>query len=176
MKLSEKQLDTIAKAAANAAIEAYENHKNQQEKKKHDRRLRNIKLLLRNYRSFVRHCKDIKLEIDILDEKLELEYLDSNEFKIESIKRSKEKTLAMVRYIDKMLAVYKLMCEQSGRPEEVRRYETIYKMYITDKKMTAKEISALQSVAERTVFTDIEKACNDLSVLVFGIDGVRFNN
>ncbi|WP_244943841.1 hypothetical protein [Siminovitchia fortis] len=175
MKLSEKQLDTIAKAAANAAIEAYENHKNQQEKKKHDRRLRNIKLLLRNYRSFKKHCEDVRLEINILDEKLELEYLDSNEFKIESIKRSKEKTLAMVRYIDKVLTVYKVMCEQSGDPEEIRRYQTIHQFYISDGKMTADEIAAWHTVAKRTVYRDIEKACKALAVLMFGVDGVKFS-
>ncbi len=171
-KLTDEYVVLISKTA----IEAYEDHKKQQEKKRHDRRLRNIKLLLRNYRSFVKHCKDIKLEIDDINEEIEQAFLDSDEFKLESIKRSKEKTLAMIRYIDKMLAVYKVMCTQSNRPEEIRRCETIFRMYIGEKKMTAKEISELQSVAVRTVFTDIEKACKDLSVLVFGVDGIKFHS
>ncbi|MBS4198599.1 hypothetical protein KHA93_02915 [Bacillus sp. FJAT-49732] len=170
MKLSDKHVELIAKTT----LEFWEKEKENQEKRKYDRRLRNIKLLLRNYRSFVKHTSDIKLDIQIIDERLELEYLDSDEFKLQSIKQSKEKTLAMIQFINKMLAVFKVMCEQSGKPEDVRRYDVIYYMYISEDKMTAEEISAMHNVAVRTIFLDIEKASKDLSVLVFGIDGVRF--
>lgn len=170
-KLTDEYVVLISKTA----IETYENHKKQQEKKRHDRRLRNIKLLLRNYRSFVKHCKDIKLEIDDINEEIELAFLDSEEFKLESIKRSKEKTLVMVRYIDKILAVYKLMCEQSGDPEEIRRYQTVYQFYISDTKMTAEEVAAGHSVHKRTVYKDIDNACKTLAVLMFGVDGVKFS-
>ena len=170
VKLTDKHIELITRTT----IEVWEKEKETQEKKKHDRRLRNVKLLLRNYRSFVKHTSDIKLDIQNIDEQLELEYLDTDEFKLESIKRSKEKTLAMVQFINKMLAVFKVMCEQSAKPEDIRRYDVIFYMYISEQKMTAEEISAMHNVAVRTIFLDIEKACKDLSVLVFGIDGVKF--
>lgn len=170
-KISDEHVALIARTAATAALEHLEKEKQKQEKQKHDRRLRNVKLLLRNYRSLAKHVEDIKLEIDVLNEKFELTYLDSDEFKILSIKRSKEKTLAMLRYVNKMLAVYKVMCEQTG---DERRYDAIYRMHIAEDKKTAEEISALQSVSVRTVFNDVEKACKDLTILMFGIDGVRF--
>lgn len=169
MQLTDKHLEVITKTA----IAVWEEKKKDQEKKKYDRRLRNIKLLLRNYRSFVKHCGIIKVEIVEINEEIESALLDSDELKLESIKKSKEKTLAMVKFINKMLAVYKATCEQ-GKPEDLRRYEVIHYMYISEEKKTAEEISALQSVAVRTIFLDIEKACKDLSVLVFGIDGVHF--
>lgn len=172
VELSERQIEIITKTT----LEFLEKEKLKQEKRKHDRRLRNVKLLLRNYRTFKKHCEDVKLEISEIDEKLELDELDTDEFKLQSIRKSKEKTLAMVRFIDKMLAVYKVMCEQTGRPEEVRKYDVIIKMYVEKEKKTAEEISAMQNVAVRTVFGDIEKACKDLSVLVFGLDGIRFHN
>lgn len=171
-KLDEKYIAVIAKTT----LEYLDKEKEKREKKRHDRRLRNVKLLLKNYRVFAKHCEDIKLEINELDEKLELVDLDTDEFKLESIKRSKERTLAIVRFVNKMLKVYQLMCEQSNKPEEARRYETIHYLYISADKKTAEEISALQSVAVRTVFLDVEKACKDLSGLVFGVDGVRFFN
>lgn len=171
-KISQKHLEIITETAVKTALEYYEKEKMKQENQKHNRRLRNVKLLLRNYRSLTKHVKDIKLEIDELNEKFELTYLDSDEFKIQSIKRSKEKTLAMLRYVDKMLTVYKVMCEQSG---DERRYETIYSLYISENKKTAEEISALQSVAVRTVFNDVEKASKDLAVLMFGVDGIKFD-
>ncbi len=168
-KLTDEYVVLISKTA----IETYENHKQQQEQKKHDRRLRNIKLLLRNYRSFVRHCKDIKLEIQDINEEIEWAALDSEEFKLESIKRSKEKTLAMVRYIDKMLAVYKVMCEEEGA-EAKRRYHVISSLYINSPKMSVKELSDVHFISERTIRRDREKACEALAVLMFGIDAVRF--
>ncbi|MEK3887466.1 hypothetical protein [Bacillus sp. FSL K6-3431] len=175
LTLNDKHIDAITKTAVQTALEFLEKEKLQQEKRKHDRRLRNVKLLLRNYRSFVKHCKNIKLELKDIENEIEWTLLDSEEFKLESIKRSKEKTLVMVNYIDKMLAVYKIMSEMTGKPEDARRYAAIHHMYISEDKKTAEEISALQSVAVRTIFLDIEKACKDLSVLVFGLDGVRFH-
>lgn len=176
MKLTEKDLEVITRTAAVAALEHLEMAKQKQQKEKHDRRLRNVKLLLRNYRSFAAHVAEIKLDINELDEKLELEELDSDEFKLLSIKRSKKKTLAMVRFINKMLVIYKTMCEQTGKPEDIRRYETVYKMYIAEVKMTAEEISEMHNTAVRTTFNDIEKASKDLTVLIFGVDGIRFIN
>ncbi|UTW69883.1 hypothetical protein KHA80_03055 [Anaerobacillus sp. HL2] len=44
---------------------------------RYDRRLRNVKLLLRNYRSFVNHVEDIKLAIEDLNGKLDLDELDT---------------------------------------------------------------------------------------------------
>lgn len=168
--LSEKDLEVISKAAATAVIEHLESEK----KKQRDSRLRNMKLLLRNYRSFVKHCADIEIEISKIDETIDQTLLESDEITLLSIKKSKKKTLAMVEYINKMLAVYETMCEQSDKVEENRRYDVIYHMYIAKKKKTSIEISEMHHVAVRTVFGDIEKACKDLSVLVFGIDGIEY--
>jgi hypothetical protein len=170
VKLNEKQLEVIARAA----LEYLDQEKQKQEKQKHDRRLRNVKLLLRNYRSFKLHCEDVKLDIKRLDKKLELDELDTNEFAIESIKRSKERTLAMVKFIDKMIAVFKVMCEQSGKEEDLRIYQSVYYLYISEDKKTAKEIATCQNTDPRTVYRDVKTACKTLSTLVFGVDSIRF--
>lgn len=174
MKLNENAIEIIARTAAKAALEYAEKEKKKQEKLRYDRRLRNIKLLLRNYRSFVKHCSEIKLEINELDEMFDLAELASDELKIMSIKKSKEKTLAIVKFINKMLKVYEVTCEESGKGEEIRRFQVIYHMYISPERKTAEEISAMHNIAVRTVFIDIDKACKDLAVLIFGVDAIKF--
>lgn len=172
MKLSEEQLEIISKAAARTALEYLEQERENQKKQRHDRRLRNIKLLLKNYRSLVKHCDDISLEIKVLDEKLELDFLDTDEFAIESIKRSKRRTLTMVRFVSKMVSVYGKMCQEESE-EATRRYQTVYDLYISEEKKTAKEIATCQNVDPRTVYRDVEKSLEPLSVLMFGIDSLR---
>ncbi len=166
-------MEKVAAVAVKTALEFLEKENKDREKRKHDRRLRNIKLLLRNYRSFVNHCQDIKLDIQILNDRLELEELDTDEFAIESIKRSKERTLVMVRFINQMMNVYKIMSEQSHQPEDYRRYQVVYGMYVSEDRLTVDDISAMHNISRRTVYVDIDKACETLSVLMFGIDGIK---
>lgn len=169
MKLSEKQLEVITKTV----LEIHKQEIEKQEKQKQDRRLRNVKLLLQNYRSFVAHTADIKLDINDLDQKLELDELETDEFAIRSIKRSKERTLAMVMFINKMLQVYKTMCEQSNNPEEFRKYKTIDLLYISGNKKTFEQVAECHHVHVRTVNRDAREAIESLSVLIFGVDGIR---
>jgi uncharacterized radical SAM superfamily Fe-S cluster-containing enzyme len=172
--LSPKLIEQVTKISVETALEFLEKEKERQQKEKYDRRLRNIKLLLRNYRSFAKHSEDIKLEIIELDKKLELDELDTDEFAVESVKRSKQRTLAMVKFINKTLEVYKMICENSEDPESIRRYQVVYDMYIADTKIAAKDIAAGQSVHIRTIYKDIDSACKTLAVLMFGVDGVKF--
>ena len=171
-------MEQVAKISAETAVQEalkfLEKERQKEQKNKRDRRLRNIKLLLKNYRSFATHCQDIKLELNELDRKLELDILDTDEFAISSIKRSKELTLTMVKYINKTIEVYKIICEKSDDPESVRRYQVIYDMYISEPKKTAKEIASGHSVHTRTIYKDIDKACETLVVLMFGVDGVNW--
>ncbi|MDQ0269956.1 hypothetical protein [Cytobacillus purgationiresistens] len=174
MQLTEKQLKIITDVASQNAIKAYREYTEQQQQDKHDRRLRNIKLLLRNYRKFVKHCDDVEADIKNLKEKLDLADLDTDEFRIQSIMRSKKRTLAMIEYIDKALRVYESMCQESGDPEDIRRYKVVYDLYISKDKVLAKDIASRHFVHHRTIYKDIDSACKTLSVLMFGIDGVKF--
>lgn len=174
MHITEKQLRLIAEIAAEKAIEAHKEQVRKHQKERADRRLRNTKLLLRKYRSFKLHCKDIKLELEYYESRDEiLAMIEDDEQIVESIKRSKRRTLAMVNFIDQMLEVYRIMCERSRKPEEERRCDIIHKMYIADEKMTAEAIAECHLIDTRTVYRDINKACETLSALMFGIDSVK---
>lgn len=177
MKLSQQTLiEQVAKISAETAVQTaldyLEKTKIQEHENKRDRRLRNTKLLLRNYRSFKLHCIDIQVELD--DRAMEvMDELEQNDFAVDAIRRSKERTVAMVRFIDQMLHVYKVICEQSDKTEDQRKYETICEMYINKEKKTAEQIAECQKTNVRTVYRDVNEAVKTLSILVFGVDGIR---
>lgn len=172
-RIDPETAEVITKAAVQTVMTYLETERVKQQKAKRDRRLRNTKLLLRNYRSFKLHCADVEADLDRLEDPDGLEELDTEEFAVAAIKRSKERTLAMVRYIDHMLEVYRIICERSGKHEDLRRFKTIHAMYIEEPKKTAEEIAECHQLDIRTVYRDIGDACKSLSSLIFGIDGVR---
>ncbi|OEH53009.1 hypothetical protein AQ616_18390 [Oceanobacillus sp. E9] len=173
MHLTEKQLKLITDVASQNAIKAYRDYTEQQQQEKKDRRLRNIKLLLKNYRSFVKHCDDIIEEIQDLDTELEVTLLDSEEFAIEAIKRSKLRTLSIVRFTQKMIRVYETTCEEEG-PEAIRRFKVLRELYITEPKKSIREVANVLFLSEKTIKRDRDKAVEALSVLMFGVDAVKF--
>ncbi|MED4082034.1 hypothetical protein P4637_17555 [Halalkalibacterium halodurans] len=159
---------------AKAAIKEYEQQKQVEHKRRHDNRLRNIKLLLKNYRKFKKHYEEAKQDIPKLTEALELEDLSDSEFKIQSILANRKRTAAMVVYIDRMLEVYKDDCERASSSAEKRRYQIIHELYLTDEKKSAEEVAKGHFLNKRTVYKEVDKACKDLSALMFGVDGVQF--
>ncbi|MGE7998843.1 hypothetical protein ACQKOF_09225 [Lysinibacillus sp. NPDC093190] len=91
---------------------------------------------------------------------------------IESLTRSSVRTMNMINFIDKMLEFYKNDCKQQGK-EGIRKYDTLMHFYIYDDKKTYADIAELHVVNERTVRRDLKEAVHALSVLIFGIDGLR---
>lgn len=161
----------VAEIAARVAIEVVQKEQNKLRKSQQDRRLRNTRLLLKNYRRFAVHAASLKTELSEIDMLEQADMLDQD-FAIESIKRSKERTIAIVKFVDQMIKVYQLLCETSGRPEDMRRYQTVYLMYISEERKTADEIAACHSCDRSTVFRDLKAAINALTALIFGVDGV----
>jgi len=171
--LSPQMLEEIARVAVQAVLDFQEKEKQKQQKAKKDWRLRNTKLLLKHYRSFVKHSEGVKEKLSALERAEALEELYTDELAIEAIKRSKKRTLAMVQFIQKMLGVYKMMCETSGQLEDMRRYQIIHELYIAEEKRTAEELAECHKIDTRTVYRDVNEAAKTLSVLIFGVDGVE---
>jgi len=162
----------IARIAAETALEFYKKEQEHQIKLKRDRRLRNTKLLLRNYRKFKIHCESNLHELEELRDPDSFEYLDVDDLAIESIIKNKERTAVMVKYIDHMIDIYRFMSEKS-KPEDLRRFKIIYDLYIADEEKTVDELSKCHNVEKRSIYRDINKACEALSSLIFGVDGIR---
>ena len=48
----------------------------------------------------------------------------------------------------------------------------IYNMYLADKRMTTKEIADMEGEELRTIQNDAKAAREDLTALIFGLDGL----
>ncbi|MED1642278.1 HTH domain-containing protein [Brevibacillus agri] len=171
--LSPKLIEEVTRVAIQTVLDFQEKEKQKQQKAKRDWRLRNTKLLLKHYRSFVKHSEGVKERLSVAEGSEAIEDFYTNELAIESIKKSKQRTLAMVQFIQRMLEVYKAMCETSGQPEEMRRYQIIESLYISEEKLTVDELAECHKIDTRTVYRDVNEAVKTLSVLVFGVDGVE---
>jgi len=171
----QRGIETGTKAAMDYLIE----EKKAQQKGRYDRRLRNTRLLLKNYRAFKKHVqgavfnaqKAKESAIDILDSLDDFTFDD--DLYIESIKRSQQRTMIIMRHIDEMLKYYRIACEQSGREDEMRCYRIIMATYINDERKTAEEIAEAENIERRTVYKNINAAIKPLSALIFGVDSIK---
>lgn len=162
-----------------AAMEYLEEEKKAQRKGRYDRRLRNTRLLLKNYRAFKGHAQDAVFNakqakesaIDILDGLDDFDFDD--DLYIESIKRSQQRTMIILNHIDEMIHYYRISCEESKKPEDLRRYRVIMATYINEEKKSAEEIADEEHIEKRTIYKDINAAIKPLSALIFGIDSLK---
>ncbi|MNW63466.1 hypothetical protein D3C74_416790 [compost metagenome] len=112
-------------------------------------------------------------ELEELRDPNSFEFLDIDDLAIEAIIKNKERTAAMVRYIDSMLEIYQILSEKSKKPEDLRRFKILQGLYISEKERTVEELSECHKIDKRTAYRDINKACEALSSLIFGVDGLR---
>ncbi len=177
-KETEVLVRLAAEAGAKAAMETLEKERQRERKSRYDRRLRNTKLLLRNFRMFKEHCENAVFDAAQLDENaidiLDLMWdRDNADTMVESIKKSAQRTAIIMRHITDMLALYETYCFRSGKPEDARRYRVIESLYISDKPASVSKIAAREQIDERTVYKDVDAATEKLSALIFGIDGLK---
>ena len=181
--LTQGQLkDIYEKAAAIGANEALKTFRQEQKKeysRRADRRLRNTKLLLRNYHMLKEHAENSVFGRTLMEESA-LDILESmmsmydNEVIIESIKRSATRTAVIVSHIETMFGLYAAYCDKSpNRDIEMRRYEVLWDMYMAEDTLSAKEVAEKQHVSKDTVYTDIRMATEKLTALIFGVDGLN---
>lgn len=182
------ELEAIVRLASETAVESYRKELERQQeqdgkarRERHHRVVNSAKMLLKNYRRFKKmtvssvYGKDTSTN-ETLVELLELMQgiYRSGELEVVSIKDRVARTELMIEHIDAMLEVYKKDCNRS--PEGQRRYRVIYWMYLSeDESKTTEDIAEMENVVVRTVFRDIKTAYEELAVLFFGIDGVRFS-
>ncbi len=181
--LTHEQLkDIYEKAAAIGAKEALKTF--EQERKKEyggraDRRLRNTKLLLRNYHMLKEHAEKsvfgrTQMEESALDILESMMSIYNNEVIIESIKRSATRTAVIVSHIDTMFGLYEAYCDRSPtRDIDMRRYEVVWDMYMAEPSLSVKEIAEKKSMSKENVYSDLRVAVERLTALIFGVDGLN---
>ena len=141
------------------------------------RRLRNTKLLLREYRklkAFTENAvykKPKESAIQILEEVDSFEYED--ELFVDAIKKSKDRTVIIIDHIDQMLDVYKTICDR--KDEHKRKYHILKNYYLApeEEKKTVEELAKELFVGRQTIYNDMDDAARYLTSLIFGVDGLK---
>ena len=178
----EELSDIYEKAAtigAKEALKAFKAEREREYNRRVDRRLRNTRLLLRNYHMLKEHAENSvfgrtqmkESALDILESMMSMY---DNEVIIESIKRSATRTAVIVSHIETMFGLYAAYCDKSqNRDIEMRRYEALWDMYMAGDTLSVKEVAKKQHVSKDTVYTDIKMAIEKLTALFFGVDGLN---
>lgn len=171
-----------AEVGAAAAVKAVERERKNFKKKQYDRRFHNTKLLLRHYRTLNEHYHNAVFDIDTATEADEdfadiMQAMSSSvndeALYIESIKQSSIRTKIIMAHVNKMLDIYKLMCQQSERQDDARHWRVLEAIYISDKATTAGAVAEQEHIDKRTVYKDIDVCVSDLTTLLFGIGGIE---
>ncbi len=182
ISITPEQLKEIyEKAAAIGAKEALKTFEQEREKEnsnRTDRRLRNTKLLLRNYHMLKEHAENsvfgrTQMEESAMDILESMMSIYNNEVIIESIKRSATRTAVIVSHIETMFGLYAAYCDKSQtRDIDMRRYEVIWDMYMAEDTLSVKEIAEKQNLSKDSVYADLRVATERLTALIFGVDGL----
>lgn len=164
------------------AVERIEAERILANKIKYDNRIKNTKLLLNNYRNFKKHInttiyteEQLTTETteEILD-KLGINYNEAYDVTlVESILKSKKRTEIIIAHIDTILDAYETKAYKSDDIELKRRANVVKKIYKEGIKMNQISIETHSSIS--TIKRDKDRAVKEIAILMFGIDGIRFD-
>lgn len=171
-----------AEVGAKSVMEAVDSERRKWRNEHFKKMYANTRLLLQHYRSLNEHYSnavwtDDDDEVDT-DEFVDImEMMNSQHYSdtviVDSIKKSSEKTRVIMRHVNKMLTVYKTMCEKSGRYEDGRNWRIIQAMYLSPSKVSAEDVAEREHIHSRTVYKCIDAAVDDLTTLLFGVDALE---
>ena len=148
-----------AEVGSKTALEVYIKQKEKEKRARVDRRLRDTKRLMRSYREIKIHAGDAIAS---------LKEVETEDFKFfQDIMEERDKT-----HIDAMLQAYQIICYNSKKPEEQRRYRVLESMYLIDEPLPVKDIAERENIDARTVYKDLDAACEKMSALLFGIQWI----
>ena len=166
-----------AEQIAGVAIREYQKTEERARKDRHERNLRNTKKLMRIFPTLLAHSNSSIAELadvcddDALDILIQMMRGNGNgEVRVDSIRRSAARTRIMIDHIEAMLEAYRQESLKSKNEEAHRRYRVLCSLYLDEERKSVDEIANAESIDRRTVYKDIDKACERLSYYIFGID------
>ena len=154
-ELTRDQLSDLADMVSGKLIK----HLDEKEKRKKAYAYHNTKMLLKNYDKLKKHC-------DIVNEQLteDLGTLWSDwRFDLDSLLEHKAKTAKLMKHVDKAL--------QALQAVDVDSYKILKRKYLTPGELANDVDIAVELDVDRSTVTNrIKKACEALSILLFGVD------
>lgn len=162
-------------------IEQAKNEERLREKITYDTRIKNTRLLLKNYRNFVKACKQAtftekELETATVEEVLDKLFCQSYDevTVVQSILTSKKRTEIILTHIERIINFYIFEAEQSKNDEKIRKAHILNDLYVEGKyKPKINAMSEKYHISERQIRRDANYAIEEIAVLMFGIDGIR---
>ena len=147
----------------------------------YDIKLKNTRLLLKNYRRFVSFCEQAtvsekELESATVEEILDKLYCTAYDEVtiVQSILASKKRTEIIMTHIKKIINFYIFDADSSKNDEKRSRAHILEDLYIKGKKQPAMSVLANRyHVSERQVHRDKNIAIEEIAIFMFGIDGIR---
>jgi len=166
-----------AEIATKTAIDIYAKEKQREKKRRADRRLRDTKRLLKNYREIKIHAGDAIASLaEVKNEDFDFFHSimeDESSVDVTAIVQSKARSAIMLTHIDAMLEAYQVICFASAKPEEQRRYRILESTYLCESPDTIANIAKCENIDERTVYRDLDAAYEKMSALLFGIQWIE---
>lgn len=150
--MKKDEIDEIVRMAAAEVLARKEEILNDE----FDAMYQDVKLLMVNYRKLKTYYTHVSPETMAVD----------------SICAMHSTTGLMMSHVDKMLAAYKAMCKEAGDPDEARRWKALYLRYINSKRISIEKIANELQIDKRTFHRDINRAMDDMAVLLFGIKAI----
>lgn len=168
----------VAKAAAVAALKDFREEERQRNRRT---RYQNTELLLKNYLNLIDYfeiAKDRATDILSAEDLRELEELEIDEVIVKAILRGRVRTIIMVAQLEYALETLKLRMKSKGQPE---KFEVIYCLYMDKARRDIERKELIKIVAEElhcgeaSVYRWKNEMIRELSILLFGIDGLRLD-
>ncbi len=178
-------LNEAAKRGAEAGVSAFLATAARQKATREKQVMNATKVLLKKYRDFKTMAEKTLVDAATVEEGSSDEALieaisslmqygiDKRELDIVSNQKRVYRTKALMAHVDIMLEAYSIRCARALNQDEQRRYRVIHALYISDQPASAYDIAETEHIGLTTVYDTVNKAINDLSILIFGVDGIK---
>ncbi|MCI6124636.1 MAG: helix-turn-helix domain containing protein [Enterocloster clostridioformis] len=165
-----KQTEALEEVARLAAREVLKEHERQTRREKKVKVFQNTKKLMENYNRICQSVEEGVAELSDMDNGDELEEFTEEDIFINSILKSKLRSIVMIGHIDKCL---KLLEDEECRKNTHEKYLAFKYFYLDG--MTYESIAEIYGYGERTARRWITELTGILSVYLFGADALMLD-
>lgn len=164
-KLSREQMRLIT----TEVIKHLNQEKRKRVKAEKDYRLRNTQILVKEYPKLKAHVAS-QPEKFVSDD--EYEMVTGVKISDHELTKYNVKTKHLMAYVDMILEAYQQVC-LGGGPSDKRRWWILQDSYFNDQRLGMHALSNKWHVDKSTISRERAKAIQDLSVMLFGVAGLR---
>ena len=165
-----KQTEALEEVARLAAREVLKEHERQARREKKVKVFQNTKKLMENYNRICQSVEEGVAELSDMDNGEELAEFTEEDIFINSILKSKLRSIVMIGHIDKCL---KLLEDEEIRKNTHEKYLAFKYFYLDG--MTYESIAEVYGYGERTARRWITELTGILSIYLFGADAVMLD-